>query len=385
LPEPQSTELFLILIAVFGLLVWWLAVARHLVIRVLAACLAFIPAVAFGVAAVNKYYDYYQTWSAAASDLTGQGPPAAAPPAAAAPGTQFGTLLGQTIDTSLAAQQGFTLRLRVTGRASRLTRTVYVFLPPQYFRPAFASYRFPVIELIHGFPGGPQDWITVLNVNTTLTSLVSQRQARPAVLVMPDANGGTGISLQCLNQYRGPRDDTFLSQDLPGYIAASLRVEPPGRGWGIAGYSEGGFCAANLGLRHGAVFSYAGVLSGYFAPDPNAIGDPPRQVSAFPGPLQRTLNTPLDLVRSLPPGQPIAQFWLGAGGSDGGDVRASEVFRQLLEVRQAQVPLSLVPGGGHTMFTWRLLVPPMLRWMTASLAAEAAANQPARQHGHVPA
>jgi len=87
LPEPQSTEFFLILIAVFGALVWWLIVAKQLVFRVLAACLAFIPAMMFGVATVNKYYDYYQNWNAAISDLTNQGVQAAVdvPNAAARP------------------------------------------------------------------------------------------------------------------------------------------------------------------------------------------------------------------------------------------------------------------------------------------------------------
>jgi enterochelin esterase-like enzyme len=384
--EPQSTLLFLLLIGIFGALAWWLVAARQLVFRVLAACLAFIPAVAFGVAAVNKYYDYYQTWGAAVSDLTGQGPPAAAPPPGVPgrPGVRFGTFLGQTIDTGLAASQGFTLRLGLAGRLSHLTRAVYVYLPPQYFQASYQQYRFPVIELIHGYPGSPQDWITVLNVNSTLNSLMSQGLAKPAVLVMPDANGGSGISLQCLNQYRGPQDDTYLSEDVPGYIASRLRVQPPGSGWGIAGYSEGGFCAANLGLRHGRTFSYAGVLSGYFVPDPNLLEDPHRLVSPFASPAQRRLNTPVDLLRELAPGTPIAQFWLGTGGADGADLRASEDFRQLLALRQPQVPpLALVPGGTHTMLTWRVLLPRMLTWMTGRLAAEAdAASQRAAGHPH---
>jgi hypothetical protein len=68
--EPQSTGFFLVLIGVFAALVWWLVVAKQLVFRVLAACLAFIPAMLFGVAAVNKYYDYYQNWNSAISDMT---------------------------------------------------------------------------------------------------------------------------------------------------------------------------------------------------------------------------------------------------------------------------------------------------------------------------
>src|SRR5271169_6345907 len=62
--EPQGTGLFLLLILAFAALLFWVAVSKQVVFRVFAACLAFIPAMAFGIAAVNKYYDYYPTWGA---------------------------------------------------------------------------------------------------------------------------------------------------------------------------------------------------------------------------------------------------------------------------------------------------------------------------------
>jgi hypothetical protein len=34
------------------------------------------------------------------------------------------------------------------------------------------------------------------------------------------------------------------------------------------------------------------------------------------------------------------------------------------------VTLKIVPGGGHTMITWRALIPPMLEWMTPQLSRE---------------
>jgi hypothetical protein len=71
--EPQSTGLFILLMAVFCALLAWVAFSKQPVFRVLSACLAFIPAMLFGVAAVNKYYGYYQTWGAAAADIGGQG------------------------------------------------------------------------------------------------------------------------------------------------------------------------------------------------------------------------------------------------------------------------------------------------------------------------
>ena len=376
MPEPQSTAFFLLMLAVFGALMWWLAVARQLVFRILAACLAFLPAMLFGVAAVNKYYDYYQNWSAAISDLTGSSSQTPELPDAALGGSvKFGTLLGSGIDTALAQQDGYILRLDVPGALSHLTRTVFVYLPPQYFQSAYHSYKFPAIELIHGFPGLPQDWISVIGVNTILRNLVAAGKAQPAVLIMPDANGARGVSLQCLNQVKGPQDATYLAVDLPNYITHVLRVQPPGGAWGIAGYSEGGYCAANLGLQYGGRFGFAGVLSGYFKPYDNQLIDPPRLVSPFGrNAALRRRNTPVDLLETMPPGTPVPQFWLGTGALDHSDTRNAAIFAQLVQSRQPVVTLKVVPGGGHTMFTWRALIPAMLEWMTPHLAFDARLN-----------
>ena len=82
--EPQGTGFFLLLLVVFGGLLVWVALAKQLVFRIFAACLAFLPAAVFGVAAVNKFYDYYQTWGGMINDLTSQG--ASSIPKYAAPG-----------------------------------------------------------------------------------------------------------------------------------------------------------------------------------------------------------------------------------------------------------------------------------------------------------
>jgi enterochelin esterase-like enzyme len=380
--EPQSTTFFLLLIVVFGALMWWLVVAKQTAFRVLAACLAFIPAMMFGVAAVNKYYDYYQTWSAAFQDLTNSAPQAPElPTVAKAQGVganlNFSKFLGNTIDPAVAAQVGYTVRVSVPGALSHVAaRTVYVYFPPQYFQKSYKDYKFPAIELLHGFPGQPEDWVTVVGVTTLFQGLIGENLAKPAVLVMPDVNGGRGISLQCLNQVGGAQDATYIAEDVPAYIAARLRVQPPGPAWGIAGYSEGGYCAANLGLKYGSRFGFSGVLSGYFQPGENQLAHPSRLVNPFGG--SKTLkkeNTPDDLVNSLPAGSAVPQFWLGVGAKDRQDVRNAEVFGQLLSIRQPGVAVKVVNGGGHTMFTWRALMTPLLEWMTPKLANVALAKE----------
>jgi len=40
------------------------------------------------------------------------------------------------------------------------------------------------------------------------------------------------------------------------------------------------------------------------------------------------------------------------------------------------VPLTLTPGGGHTMTTWRAELPPLLSWMTLRLARPAPPVRP---------
>jgi enterochelin esterase-like enzyme len=372
--EPQSTALFVLLIAIFGVLMWRTLATRRAVFRVLAACLAFVPAMVFGVLAVNKYYGYYQTWGAMVADLTQQDASAApqVPDVQLAADSRSGALGGSGTHLELAQRQGYLVRTTVAGQRSGITRAVYLYLPPQYFQPAYRTYRFPVIELIHGQPGVPQDWITVVGVTRALDRLLRDKLAQPAVLVMPDVNGGARISLQCLNQVGGPQDLTYLAVDLPAQVARMLRVSRPGQAWGVAGYSEGGFCAANMALRYPHRYGFAGVLSGYFTPLDNQLAGTGRPVSPFGGDDRlRDENTPLDELPNLPAATVIPRFWLAAGATDGQDVLSAERFWRELRPRQPDAPLTLTPGSGHSMTTWRAQIPSMLTWMTPRLARAA--------------
>ncbi len=383
--EPQSTALFILLMVVFCALVCWMALARQMVFRVFAACLAFIPAMLFGVAAVNKYYDYYQSWGALASDLGGQGASqvTSATSVSHASARQISAILGSQVNLRAAAVHGQTIRLTVPGKASHLSRTVFVYLPPQYFRAAFSAYRFPVVELLPGFPGSPADWINVVGITAAYSTLLADgAPVKPAVLVMPDANGGRRISLQCLNVRHGPQDATYLSQDLPGYLPQILRVQPQGPAWGIAGYSEGGFCAANLALVYRLRYGAAGVMSGYFSPSDDQLGNPVHTVNPFGRDLHtRRTNTPRLRITRLPVSATIPQFWLGVGGKDIPGLRAARQFQRLVLARQPGVRLMVVPGGGHTMVTWRALVPSLLEWITPLLTANAQHPTPVSQAG----
>jgi enterochelin esterase-like enzyme len=372
--EPQSTLLFILLILGFAGLMYWMVRSRHIAVKVLAAVLGFALAMQVGILAVNKYFDYYPTWGAAITDLTGSGSNVAQVSDTKLVGGQFGKAIVPTpVNRALAEVQGFTFQVMLTGKLSHISRLGLVYLPPQYFQAAYSNYPFPVIELIHGQPGTPEDWIDVAGVTAALDQLVNQGLARPAVLVMPDANGGQRISLQCLNVHKGPQDMTYLAQDVPADVTAMLgdRIDPPGLAWGIAGYSEGGYCAANIALHFRRSYGFAGVLSGYFSPLPTDLLANGKAVDPFANRKQLFANAPLSEVRSLNPGEVIPQFWLGAGANAPSDVQAADYFAQLLALHQVVPPVQTSPGG-HSMGVWRAQIPPMLEWMTSNLTSAAA-------------
>ena len=373
--EPQGTGLFLLLIFVFAALLVWVSLAKHVVFRVLAACLAFLPAMAFGVAAVNKFYDYYATWGGMISDLTGQTTTNIPKYAAGVPNKN----IGHVTTTGEDAEVGYLFQTSITGTRSHLTRDVYVYLPPQYFEKQYAHYKFPVIELLHGSPGNPQAWVDVMGVIPTFLSLLEAHPSDASVLVMPDTDGGMQYGLQCLNNPGGIQDMTFVARDVPAALTRIARVQPPGRAWGVAGYSEGGYCAANIALQLPQDFGAAGVMSGYFAPissqvpEGNKPGGRPQQVYVFHDrPALRVLNSPQDYVTQVPVDDQLPAFWLAVGGADRPDLDAAIQFRALLETRVANVPLVVIPGGGHQGSVWRAALVPMLKWMTPQLAQQAA-------------
>jgi enterochelin esterase-like enzyme len=378
--EPQGTGFFLLLMVIFGGLLVWVALARQIVFRVFAACLAFIPAMVFGIAAVNKFYDYYQTWGGMINDLTGQGVSSIPKYAAADTGTnkQFDKNIGRVTSLAEDAQVGYLFQTSVTGVRSHLTRNVYVYLPPQYFQKSYAHYKFPVIELLHGSPGNPQAWVDVMGVIPTFLNLLEAHPTDAAVLVMPDTDGGQQYALQCLNAPGGIQDMTFIALDVPQAMARIARVQPPGRAWGLAGYSEGGYCAANIALQDPAGYGAAGVMSGYFSPAlsqvpaDNKPGAKPHLVNVFLGrPGLQLVNTPREYVTRVPINDVLPAFWLAAGAQDKQDVIAAANFKQLLQTRMTNVPFVIVQGGGHQGSVWRAALGPMLTWMTPQLTQQA--------------
>jgi pimeloyl-ACP methyl ester carboxylesterase len=344
---PDSRLLTALLIAVsVGLLVAVVRL-RPLPVKIVCGALSIMVAMTGGIAAVNYYYGYYTTWGGLLADFSGGN-------------GNLGAISASPASTSavVSGRIGWTT---LPGRLSGYSRRGLVYLPPQYGQARYARMRFPVVELFHGTPGTPLAWDTVLRIDKIASTLIARHLIGPMVLVMPAINGTGHNYMDCVN---GPTtyDDTYLTKDVRNDIFARYRVTHDPSEWGVAGYSSGGYCAANLALRHPGSFGAAAVLNGYF----RAADGPAGAALNHSAPLEAA-NSPLYLAEKLQPnGAPVPAFWVAAGTNDKSDYPPATVFTAAMN-RIEQVPFVKL-NAGDTANAWSAALPAALTWLWQQLA-----------------
>jgi S-formylglutathione hydrolase FrmB len=141
----------------------------------------------------------------------------------------------------------------------------YVYLPQGYS--ASGARRYPVVYLLHGFPGRPLAFIETVDMGV-VDDVFTAREKEPAILVMPFGSTGTFTDEEWVNAVgAGNGWSTFVSHDLVHYVDSHYRTIASARGRAIAGLSEGGYGAIDIALHNPREFSVVESWSGYERPD----------------------------------------------------------------------------------------------------------------------
>src|SRR5204863_4119909 len=129
--------------------------------------------------------------------------------------------------------------------------------------------RYPVLYLLHGFPGRPAAFLDTVRLGVVEDVLTATHRAQPLILVMPSGSTGTFVDKEWADGYR-PNESwaTFVARDLVRAIDARYRTIQAGAGRALAGLSEGGYGALNIGLAHPGLFRVLESWSGYERADP---------------------------------------------------------------------------------------------------------------------
>jgi len=308
---------------------------------------------------LNRSEHFYASFS----DLAGGSVPAGSAPSTLATASRSSlTVLTphwqRTGARQARAGRGTLIRVDIRGAASGLDRPALIDLPPEFF--LAPTVRLPAIEMLHGWPGAPINIVDKLGAVSYLDQERLAYRMPPVIAVVPTVS--TGGSTECVDAVHGQLDGTYLADDVPQAVTGAFRVLG-GASWATLGYSTGGFCAANLALRHADRYAAAASLSGYFtaAQDPGTARLYRHSTTALHH------NSPTWLLAHVHlTGPPLFAM------SSGGDLYAVHQQRALLGAAHAGNPGfpltgTLLPSGGHNYGTWRHALSAALDWLGAYL------------------
>ena len=233
---------------------------------------------------------------------------------------------------------------------------VLVLLPPGYA--SHPHQRYPVLYLLHGFPGQATGFLNIGQVSTTEATLVAAGRARPVIMVMPTGTRSFLADEEWANGLgKGNGWETFVARDLVRAIDARYRTIPTAHGRGIAGLSEGGYGALNIALHHPGEFGLVESWSGYMRAD---------HIPAIFGHSVRLLNdnSPAKWIFSAAPRLRAdhTYIWFYIGAADPLSAQNRAFAAKLTSLGVAHYFFE--PPGTHNWRLWRSQMPQAL--ITAS-------------------
>ena len=218
-------------------------------------------------------------------------------------------------------------------------RDFFVYTPPGYDPSATTTY--PVLYLLHGYSDDANAWTAVGRANLILDSLISQKKAKPMIIVMPLGYGAPEIVQPPQGQGPPLRSPELRERNLTNFTAALInevipmvertyKTEATRDARAIAGLSMGGAESLVTGLNHLDKFSWVGAFSA------GGLGDDP--AAAFPR-LDAAANSQLHLL------------WIACGTED----RLITANRNLITwLKGKNIELTQIETPGmHTWMVWR--------------------------------
>lgn len=217
------------------------------------------------------------------------------------------------------------------------SRTYGVSLPPDYEQNP--NQRYPVIFLLHGGHGNPNDWFAKKGgALITLQKLYAGGKLSPSIVITPDGNDKRGSSPYWDPQYfDGPNGkvSTAIGSELVKVVQSRYRTLPNPDFWAMGGLSSGGWGAVNVGLQNIDNFSILFSHSGYFKDKSGAE------------------NSPVTYIKTIPPlAKKRLRIYMDAGKSDTEELDEARQFNQVLSQLKIYNMFRQFPGS-HTWDYWR--------------------------------
>lgn len=153
--------------------------------------------------------------------------------------------------------EGRRVSLHIPGTVSGFAaRAANIYLPPAAL--VDDAPVLPVVVLMMGQPGTPD----ATYVADALDAKAAGHGGLAPIVVVADQTGSPWTDTLCMDTPQRGNVETYINTDVVAWIKRHLRVTADRTGWTVAGYSNGGLCAARFAARHPQVWGNALDISG---------------------------------------------------------------------------------------------------------------------------
>ncbi len=193
-------------------------------------------------------------------------------------------------------------------------RSALVYLPPAAL--VVGAPRLPVLEMMSGQPGGPEQMFTSGGLGASLDAFAKAHNGLAPIVVVPDQLGAPNRNPMCVDSELG-NAATYVTIDVPAWIRSHLNVLADRADWAVGGFSQGGTCAIQLGAGMPSLFGNIVDISGEIAPrkgglqqtiDSGFQGSKARYLAATPRHLMHTHGPYPDTLALIAMGELDSRF-----------------------------------------------------------------------------
>jgi enterochelin esterase-like enzyme len=151
-----------------------------------------------------------------------------------------------------------------------VARPAGLYLPPAALVPNPPAL--PLVIMMMGQPGNPDPGL----IASTLDRFAARHSGLAPIVIVADQIGNPLVDTFCLNSKKYGNVETYITKDVVGWARSNLHIENSPAEWTIAGYSNGGECAAYFGAKYPGIWGNVIDVSG----EAYAGSDEPKTVVA---------------------------------------------------------------------------------------------------------
>jgi enterochelin esterase-like enzyme len=219
---------------------------------------------------------------------------------------------------------------------TRSWRQMYIYTPPGY--DSAINQKYPVLYILHGGGEDERGWASQGKTNLILDNLIAAGNAKPMLVIMPDANIGMGGFSANGIESSLKMFEAEMKQSIIPFVEKNYRAKTDAANRALAGLSLGGMHTLYTGINNTDMFSYLGVFSsGWIIPMMSKLAD--AQYDFMKNNADKINNN-------------LKVFWLSQGGKDDIAYNNGQIMLGKLDELKIKHTYYEYPGG-HTWPVWR--------------------------------